>query len=948
MHIRTILLAATVLSSAGVANAQDASEASQTAPADQTTAAPADDAIVVTGIRGSLRDSIRTKRRANSIVEVVTAEDVGKFPDNNVAESLSRLPGITVDHQFGEGEQLSIAGVEPALNRLTIDGHSVASADWGGNPSDRSSRTFNYSLLSPAIIQQAIVYKTPEARLQEGAIGGSVDIITRKPLDLKPHTFTLNLGGEYNDRVKKGSFRGSALYSWHNEADTIGILGAVNYDKEQLSRAGVAVYWYREGREMLNGYPTDANGNIIFGPNGRVASGPTLNGQLPNAAEIAEFSNARHAAFLAHEFFRQQRKRIGFQGAIQARPMDDLTLTASALVIRGNYDNVSNSEYTYGYDGAQMTAAEFSDGVVTSATFRPVAAGSTGATGQLDTLYRRTRVKNDTYSLLFDYTPGEWKIGGNLGFTKASGGKDPEYLLDFRTQQGFTSGTFGRTSFVDWEHPATDATRWLSNFTAVGGEPINEPAVLAANNGQPFFGRQIGGITKSDFTLDKEKFAQIDASHPVAFGPVTEILFGARYSDHDNSNETVGGATFTNQHFTLADLDPLTRDASLWDGLGTSGNSIPFASLGRQGIIDTLEQYGTINISRGFSNESFFDVNEKILNGYVQANFQTGKFRGNLGGRLVQTKDTSNFFLRETHEDPNNPGQQVTTYIPTKVSQTDRRFLPAVNVIYDAGEDVVLRASAAKVIARPRYSDLAGSLNLTDQGLNPADDNDPTNDDEPSGSGGGGNPKLKPYAATNYGLSAEWYFAPGSFLAGEIFHRDISNYIGNEVLLETHTNPVTNETRIYSVSRPVNGGKAKVTGFSISGNANLIWGFGVQGNYTFADAETGFATGLPFLSRNTITISPYYEKGPIQARLSYNKRSKYFYRHGRMQSRDFTDSYTQLDAQISYQINKNVQVTANAANLLDDTYYQYSSDPRFPTSVYKNGRVFSLGATLRM
>jgi iron complex outermembrane recepter protein len=914
MHIRTILLAATVLNSASVANAQDASEANQTAPADQATAAPADDAIVVTGIRGSLRDSIRTKRRANSIVEVVTAEDVGKFPDNNVAESLSRLPGITVDHQFGEGEQLSIAGVEPALNRLTIDGHSVASADWGGNPSDRSSRTFNYSLLSPAIIQQAIVYKTPEARLQEGAIGGSVDIITRKPLDLNPHTFTLNLGGEYNDRVKQGSFRGSALYSWHNEADTLGFLGAVNYDKEQLSRAGVAVYWYRQGSEMMNAWQLDPNGNAV--------SGATLNGHLPTAAELAEFSQARHAAFLAHEFFRQQRKRIGFQGALQARPTDDLTLTASALVIRGNYDNVSNSEYTYGYDGSQMTAAEFSDGVVTSATFRPVAAGSTGATGQLDTLYRRTRVKNDTYSLLFDYTPGEWKIGGNAGFTKASGGKDPEYLLDFRTQQGFTSGTFGRTSFVDWQYPATDATRWRSNFTALGGENQTEPAVLAANNGQPFFGRQIGGITKSDFTLDKEKFAQLDASHPVNLGPVTEILFGARYSDHDNSNETVGGATFTNQNYTLADLDPLTREGSLWDGLGTGGNSIPFASLGRQGIIDTLEQYGTINISRGFSKGSFFHVNEKIANAYVQANFKAGKFRGNLGGRYVQTTDISNFYVQSN-------GQEELT----KVKNKDRRFLPAANLIFDAGEDVVLRASAAKVMARARYSDLAGYTSL----------------DDTTRTGGGGNPDLKPYSATNYGLSAEWYFAPGSFLAGEIFHRDISNYIGNEVQDGVlFTNPVTGVTQEYSISRPVNGGKAKVTGFSISGNANLIWGFGVQGNYTFADAETGFSTGLPFLSRNTITISPYYEKGPIQARVSYNKRSKYFYRFGRMQSRDYTDSYTQLDAQISYQINKNVQVTANAANLLDDTYYQYSSDPRFPTSVYKNGRVFSLGATLRM
>jgi len=910
MHIRTILLAATILGGAGTANAQTVEPetgAESPAPAE-------DDEIVVTGIRRSIADSIRTKREADSIVDVVTAEDVGKFPDNNVAESLSRVPGITVDHQFGEGEQLSINGVEPALNRLTIDGHSVASADWGGNPSDRSSRTFNYSLLSPAIISQAIVYKTPEARLQEGAIGGSVDIITRKPLDLKPHTLTVNVGGEYNDRVEKGSFRGSALYSWRNESETLGILAAVNYDKEQLSRAGVAVYWYRPGSELMNAWTLDPAGNAV--------SGATLNGHLPTAAELAEFSQARHAAFLAHEFFRQQRKRIGFQGAIQAKPVDNLTLTATALVIRGNYDNVSNSEYTYGFDGSQMTAAEFSDGVVTSATFRPVAAGSTGATGQLDTLYRRTRVKNDTYSLLYDWQPGEWNVTGNVGYTKASGGKDPEYLLDFRTQQGFTSGTFGKTSFVDWDNPATDATQWLSNFTALGGENINEQPVLDANGGQPFFGRQIGGITKSDFTLDKEKFGQFDVSRPIELGPITEILFGARYSDHDNSNETVGGATFTNQDFTLADLDPLTRDASLWDGLGTSGNSIPFASLGKEGIIDTLERFGTINISRGFSKGSFFHVNEKILNGYIQANFKAGQFRGNIGGRFVQTKDISNFYA-----------QSGGVEVPTKVSNTDRRFLPALNVIYDAGEDVVLRASAAKVIARPRYSDLAGYTSL----------------DDTTRTGGGGNPDLKPYAATNFGLSAEWYFAPGSYLSGEIFHRNISNYIGNEVQDGVEiTNPVTGQTLEYSISRPVNGGKAKVTGFSLSGNANLIWGFGIQGNYTFADAETGLDTGLPFLSRSTVTIVPYFEKGPIQARVSYNRRSKYFYRHGRMQSRDYADAYEQLDAQISYAINKNIQVTANASNLLDETYYQYSSDPRFPTSVYKNGRVYSLSATFRM
>ena len=922
MNLRTIFLAATMLSGSGAAFAQDAANR---APADSTTAAPKadDNTIVVTGIRKSIRDSIATKRQANSIVDVVTAEDVGKFPDNNVAESLSRLPGVTVDHQFGEGEQLSIAGVEPALNRLTIDGHSVASADWGGNPSDRSSRTFNYSLLSPAIISQAIVYKTPEARLQEGAIGGSVDIVTRKPLDLKPNTFTATGGYEYNDRVKKGSFRGSGLYSWHNDNDTLGILLAGNYDNERLSRAGVAVYWYRTGAEMMNAWTLDANGNAI--------SGATLNGHLPTAAELADFSKARHAAFLAHEYFQQDRKRLGLNGALQFRPVDNLTLTATALVIRGNYSNVSNSEYTYGYDGSQMTAAEFGNGVVSSATFKPVAAGSTGATGQLDTLYRRTKVKNDTYSLMYDWKPGDWVVTGNAGYTKASGGKDPEYLLDWRTQQGFTSGTNGRTSFVNWDNPATDATKWISNYTALGGENQNEPAVLAANNGQPFFGRQIGGITKSDFTLDKEKFGQFDVSRKVDLGPITEIFFGARYSDHDNSNTTVGGATFTNQNYTLADVDPVTRSASLYDGLGTSGNSIPFAALNADQIISTLEQYGTINISRGFSKGSFFDVNEKILNGYVQANFKFDRFHGNIGGRFVQTKDTSNFYSAGNDSTGNYEE------LPVEVSHTDRRFLPAFNLAYDAGEDVVLRASAAKVIARPRYSDLAGYTTL----------------DDTTRSGGGGNPDLTPYAATNYGLSAEWYFKPGSYLAGEIFYRDISNYIGNQVVDGVQlTNPVTGQTLEYSISRPVNGGKAKVTGFSLSGNVNLIWGFGIQGNYTFADADvksaTLAATGLPFLSRNTVTITPYFEKGPFQARVSYNRRSKYFYRYGRVQSQDYTDSYAELDAQISYQLNKNVQVTANAANLLDSTYYQYSSDPKYPTSVYKNGRVFSLTATFKM
>lgn len=896
MLVRNFLMASTaIVSMGGIAHAQDAQAVD-----------PGQDDIVVTGIRKSIADSIERKREANSIVDVISAEDVGRFPDSNVADSLARLPGVTVDRQFGEGEQLSIAGVEPALNRLTINGHSVASADWGGNPSDRSSRSFNYSLLSPTIISQAVVYKTPEARLQEGAIGASVDVVTRKPLDLDSGTIAITAGGEYNDRADRGSFRGSALYSWKNADDTIGILASVNYDKEQLSRAGVAVYWYRTGQALLDNAPATATFN------GKTAANLT-------AAERTELSNSRFASFLAREFFKQERERVGFNGSIQVRPSDTLTLTANALIIRGNYDNVSNSMYTYGFEGSRLVSAQFGDGLVTSATFTGIPAGQTGATGQLDTLYRRTRVKNDTYSLLFDWQPAEgWAVTGNAGYTKASGGKDPEYLLDFRTQMGFTSGANGRNTTVDWTSPATDPTKWLSNFTAVGGENIT------ATDGRTFFGRQIGGIPRqSGFTEDKEAFGEFNVKRDVSFGPFNELLFGARYVAHENSNTSFSNAVFTNQNFTLADLDFNVLPSGLYNGLGTSGNGAPYVGMDKDGIIDALERFGNFTDDRGFVRNEYWLVKENIAAGYVQANFSSGKFRGNVGGRLVNTDTESNFYV-----------QSNGTFALTQVNNSETRFLPSANIIYDAGEDVTLRASAAKVIARARYSDLAGSLSL----------------DDATRSGGGGNPDLKPYAATNFGLSAEWYFAPGSFLAAEVFYRDISNYVGNQVEDGVEfTNPITGQTLEYSISRPINGGKAQVTGFSLSGNTNLFAGFGIQGAYTFADAETpSFNTGLPFLSRHTLQISPYYESGPFQARLSYNRRSKYFYRFGRQQSQDYTDSYQQVDAQISYALSENFQVVATAANLLDETYYQYSSTPNAPTSIYKNGRVFSLSAQFRM
>ena len=203
-----------------------------------------DQEVVVTGIRGSLQKATQLKKRTDAIVDAISAEDVSKFPDTNIAESLSHLPGVSVDRNFGEGEKVSIHGTDPALNRILVDGHTIASADWGGNPNDPTSRTFNYSLMAPEIVGQLKVYKNPEAWIDEGSLGGTVILETRKPLDLKAGTVTGSLGYSYNDRSEKGDIRGSALYSWRNDSRNFGVLVAATYDKQQLHRAGIEYFGY--------------------------------------------------------------------------------------------------------------------------------------------------------------------------------------------------------------------------------------------------------------------------------------------------------------------------------------------------------------------------------------------------------------------------------------------------------------------------------------------------------------------------------------------------------------------------------------------------------------------------------------------------------------------------------------------------------------------------------
>ena len=245
MQVRKNMLALSIVAALGVTGTATAQDAPKTDPKDL-------DTVVVTGIRGSVEKSLDVKRDAKAHVEVITAEDVGKMPDKNVADSLQRLPGVTISSAgaseggFDENDRVSMRGTNPSLTLTQINGHPVSSGDWFVlNQSDNAGRSVSYTLLPSSLVSQVVVHKTSQASLPEGGVTGSVDIITRKPLDFaEQFTGNVSIGGVHSDLADKNDAQFSALFNYRNAASTAGVMLQVFDERRSLRRDGVEVLGY--------------------------------------------------------------------------------------------------------------------------------------------------------------------------------------------------------------------------------------------------------------------------------------------------------------------------------------------------------------------------------------------------------------------------------------------------------------------------------------------------------------------------------------------------------------------------------------------------------------------------------------------------------------------------------------------------------------------------------
>ncbi len=910
--------------------------------------------VVVVGVRKSLQKSLNVKRAASAHIDVITAEDVSKFPDVNVAESLSRLPGITVDRTGGgEGNRVAINGIDSRLVLVQLNGNPLATATAGANNHD-TGRSFDFTNLAPELIGNVEVYKTPEARLDEGAVGGTIILNTLRPLSLNKNTLSLNYNYNINQRNEEKDPRYSMVYSTKDDSGRFGFLFNYSYNKSVLGSGSIAA-----------SYQPVCSAAHWGGVSTSTSTCNTAGTAFTNTAALPTVSSGPALTttmlvpqYIALNAFRQNHERKSMFMDIQIRPSDDLDLNFYGIDVvddDSSYSqffetdlsvdwNETNPYYTRyqtaspGHNvGDPIKNAQNGNLFPTKlATVTTNSAGVTGGTGTFavrqDEYFKHTIIHTKGLYLDGKWTPGPWTINGSIGETKATGGSNPEYYLSF---YGNDSGSFALSpdgASLKLDKAATDPTLFA---TRKKGDQA--------------------GFVKTAVSLDQFEYVKFDVKREVEWGPIYEIMVGAKHQKHRDVNKPHFYNTTFNVTGTMADFPTYKSDPGLVDGLGATGDLTTFVAMTQE----AMSQYSIANKSSGNLTADYrdagnlWDTTEKVDDAYLQVNFRSGKWHGDVGVRYAKSENKQTY--RSTMDYYPWDEEMIT------IDKSYDDILPSFNAVYDLNDDMMLRFSVAKVMSRPTFADMSGQVEYSLDRYSAAANHF---------GGHGGNPDLKPYRATNYSASYEWYFAPNSLFNVDLVYKDVQSYIVQKYILEDVTLPQSalsycqgtvhracNRVENMLVQAPFNGSNAKISGISVGYQGDIAWGFGIQTNATFLDQQyssyqdqyntAGGKLYLPYLSKWSYTVSPYYEKGPWQARISYTYRTKYNVTLGNdTVPPSFVDGWGQLDASASYKVNDHISVNVAGQNLLDNLQHPYTTGG-LPLGWSKYGTRFTFGVTFK-
>ena len=881
---------------------------------------PEVEVIEVRGIRGSLIKAQAIKMSSSSIVEVISAEDIGKLPDTSVAESLARLPGVTGERRNGRTSGISVRGFNENYVGTSLNGRELLGM--GDN------RGVEFDLYPTEIVANIVVYKTPEAGIMTQGIGGTIDLQTVSPLNASPSmTFNANFEQNAKDSANpdfdNSGHRLSFNYVEKFADDTLGL--ALVLSSQETPR--------QEENFRAWGYADSSSGNKILGGHDSFSRSALM--QRDSVAAVVEYA-----------------------------PTDDLKVKFDALYIDFDESDARRGLEEGGpeWGGANYTETNVEDGLVMSGYwdgFHSVVRND--ARSQTSTL---TTLGLNVEYLVNDY----WTA--TLDLSMGDVDKD---IIDIESYSGVgRAGIDGRPAAArSWEMTST-GVMYSDHPTLPGVDYTDESLIRLA--GPQAWGAPVIGSEAQDGFINRPVFEEelnsvrLDLDGVLEYSIFTGVQFGLFYSDRSKSKINEGdyltAPTFPSDGpipdvLGVADLSFIGIDGILaYDSLGLYKSGYYTATPASLVQTDRLGDTYTIN-------EEQTSIYGKLT---FESEFGDVIMTGNLGVQIIDIEQSSTGF--STLE--NAQAYVESTAVSGGTSYTD--VLPTLNMNFEVAEGQFIRTSLGKVLSRPRLDDMRPNTRVTfayndNQILSSSPENGPW-------SGSAGNPELKPLEANQFDLAYENYFADDGYFALSFFYKDLKNWHRNSNALSDFSNVYIPELHQTSdATTPPNQAPATLSGFvdtTADGLTGFVRGyeaqvslplraidksldgFGLVASATFLDGELSDGQGVPGLSDESYSFTAYYEKNGFEFRVAGTKRDEFVTetRGGSLSLVSTQDIGSTLwDAQISYDFDesgieslKGLRLTLQGQNLTDEPTLQIdNNDPRQITSYQSFGANYSLG-----
>ncbi|WP_308364300.1 MULTISPECIES: TonB-dependent receptor [unclassified Microbulbifer] len=898
--------------------------------------------VSVTGIRASLQRAMDIKRDGSGVVDAISAEDIGKFPDTNVAESLQRITGVSIDRSGGEGQLITVRGFGPQFNTVLVNGRQMATENQG--------REFSFDTLASELVKGIAVHKTSTARMQSGGVGSTVNVTTARPFDFNGFKVAGSVKSLYDENSEESSPQISGLVSNTFADGKFGVLLAVSHQERST----------RLNQGQTDGWLANVLDNV-------------------DPAEIDDSASRSGNTFIPQNFDTkvtfEERTRTGGSLVLQFAPTDDLEVTLDGIYSDFDIETDATS-FGHWFTADNLENIVLDENGTAIDLFQEVGHATDFHAKKFDRLTKTSQyginaqwAASDNLSLSFDASTSSAERAGN------NGGENQLSLIGYLNRSRLQI------------HPGQILPH-SSEFQSADPSINNADGVQAGVSDylDPSNGRAHVMLRRGWATDDQVDQYHIDGVWDEGSSSgLTRASFGLLYSTQTKSNVRLTDEA-NGVHCTFCGypegVDIPDEFLSVFDaGSGFLGDVSGSENLTTQWLAHDGEQlFAYLENIAGISYDAVrrnnsYEVEEDILAGYLELEF-AGELAGmpltaHTGVRVESTdvavEGTESPLERLDILDLTELQAVVGEAQPLSADSSYHSVLPNMDVKLDITDSLVARFAASRSLTRPTLDQLSPVtvINTTRQGGNLRSSS--------------GNQELEPFASDNLDLSLEYYYGDSSYVSVGYFRKDVENFIisttedqtftnsAGELVTDPSTGDVTgiapgedpqnavdpnDSVATFTLTKPSNGESAQVDGLELAVQHSFgDTGFGVIANATLVDSDaeldvddvtqTFALTGLS----DSFNLVGFYEKGPFQARLAWNWRDEFLQSLVQTVSGEptFVDDYQQWDMSASYDINDSVSIFFEGLNLTEEVLLKHGRYDNHFLLAEDSGRRFALG-----